>query len=34
MRRCLDEFVIEGVTTNIEFMEEILANEKIYEGRF
>lgn len=34
MRRCLHEFVIEGVTTNIEFMEEILANEKYMKGDF
>lgn len=34
MRRCLHEFVIEGVTTNIEFMEEILANEKYIKGDF
>lgn len=34
MRRCLHEFVIEGVTTNIEFMEEILANEKYMKGEF
>ena len=34
MRRCLHEFVIEGVTTNIEFMEEILTNEKYMKGDF
>ncbi len=34
MRRCLHEFVIEGVITNIEFMEEILANEKYMKGDF
>ena len=34
MRRCLHEFVIEGVTTNIEFMEEILTNEKYIKGEF
>ncbi len=34
MRRCLHEFVIEGVITNIEFMEEILTNEKYIKGDF
>lgn len=34
MRRCLHEFIIEGVTTNIEFMEEILENEKYIKGDF
>ena len=34
MRRSLHEFVIEGVTTNIEFMEEILTNEKYIKGEF
>ena len=34
MRRCLYEFVIEGVDTNIEFQEKILTNEKYLEGLF
>jgi acetyl-CoA carboxylase biotin carboxylase subunit len=34
MRRCLYEFVITGVDTNIEFQEEILSNEKYLEGLF
>ncbi len=34
MRRCLYEFVIEGVDTNIEFQEKILTNEKYLEGQF
>lgn len=34
MRRCLHEFVIEGVQTNIDFMEEILVNEKYLKGEF
>lgn len=34
MRRCLYEFVIEGVDTNIEFQEKILTNEKYLEGIF
>ena len=34
MRRCLHEFVIEGVVTNIEFLEEILENEKYGRGEF
>lgn len=34
MRRCLHEFVIEGVETNLEFMEQILANEKYVRGEF
>jgi acetyl-CoA carboxylase biotin carboxylase subunit len=34
MRRCLYEFVIEGVDTNIEFQEKILTNEKYLEGNF
>ena len=34
MRRCLYEFVIEGVDTNIEFQEKILTNEKYLEGVF
>lgn len=34
MRRCLYEFVIEGVDTNIEFQERILTNEKYLAGLF
>ncbi|MCJ7854733.1 acetyl-CoA carboxylase biotin carboxylase subunit [Lachnospiraceae bacterium NSJ-143] len=34
MRRCLYEFVIEGVDTNIEFQEKILTNEKYLAGQF
>jgi acetyl-CoA carboxylase biotin carboxylase subunit len=34
MRRCLYEFVIEGVDTNIEFQEKILTNEKYLAGMF
>lgn len=34
MRRCLYEFVIEGVDTNIEFQEKILTNEKYLAGLF
>ncbi len=34
MRRCLHEFVIEGVETNIEFMEQILMNENYVKGEF
>jgi len=34
MRRCLHELVIEGLDTNIEFLEEILCNEKYQEGIF
>ena len=34
MRRCLYEFVIEGVDTNIDFQERILSNEKYLEGLF
>ncbi|HCT65605.1 MAG TPA: acetyl-CoA carboxylase biotin carboxylase subunit [Lachnospiraceae bacterium] len=34
MRRCLYEFVIEGVDTNIEFQEKILTNEKYLAGIF
>lgn len=34
MRRCLYEFVIDGVDTNIEFQEKILTNEKYLEGLF
>lgn len=34
MRRCLHEFVIEGVETNIEFQEQILTNEKYLKGEF
>ena len=34
MRRCLYEFVIEGVDTNIEFQEKILTNEKYLAGVF
>ncbi|NLK37309.1 MAG: acetyl-CoA carboxylase biotin carboxylase subunit [Epulopiscium sp.] len=34
MHRCLHEFVIEGVETNLEFMEQILANEKYVRGEF
>ena len=34
MRRCLYEFVIEGVDTNIDFQEKILSNEKYLEGLF
>lgn len=34
MRRCLHEFVIEGVDTNIEFQETILTNEKYLKGEF
>lgn len=34
MRRCLYEFVIEGVETNIEFQEKILTNEKYLAGKF
>ncbi|MCQ4725743.1 acetyl-CoA carboxylase biotin carboxylase subunit [Anaerotignum faecicola] len=34
MRRCLYEFVIEGVDTNIEFQEKILTNSKYQAGTF
>ncbi|MGL4791563.1 MAG: acetyl-CoA carboxylase biotin carboxylase subunit [Anaerotignaceae bacterium] len=34
MRRCLYEFVIDGVDTNIEFQETILTNEKYLEGLY
>lgn len=34
MRRCLHELVIEGVDTNIDFLEMILANEKYGKGEF
>ncbi len=34
MRRCLYEFVIEGVDTNIDFQEEILSNKKYISGKF
>lgn len=34
MRRCLHEFVIEGVETNIEFQEQILTNELYLKGEF
>lgn len=34
MRRCLYEFVIEGVDTNIEFQEKILTNENYLAGLF
>lgn len=34
MRRCLHEFVIEGIDTNIEFQEKILTNKKYLSGQF
>lgn len=34
MRRALGEFVIEGIDTNIEFLYEILGNEKFVSGDF
>lgn len=34
MRRALDEFIIEGIDTNIEFLFNILSNEKFISGEF
>lgn len=33
MRRALDEFIVEGIDTNIEFLFQILANEKFINGQ-